>query len=337
LDSLTITGFLLLQDRVEEALATFKQIKANSLPASLQYDYFRCYTAMYEADLASARGVANQYVDHPVERWRTLFRDVITQLDEIEGKAAVVRSDGTKPDRERETAALGSTQPTFDLKVENRTITITWRHLGEVTLNYYLVEPEFSFSSNPFVSGDSSRSSVVKPTRSAKVPLPTGKETLDLPLPAEFAQANVLVEAVGAGQRKAQAYHANTLALNLAENYGRLELREQGTSRAISKAYVKVYARLHGGTVRFFKDGYTDLRGKFDYASLNSSEHGGPIRPMPVDSGDALATQMLRPEELNRVERLAVLVLSDKNGAIVREVAPAGDAGPPHASGIPGL
>ena len=39
-------------------------------------------------------------------------------------------------------------------------------------------------------------------------------------------------------------------------------------------AYVKVYARAAGGGVGFIKDGYTDLRGRFDYVSLNTDEAG---------------------------------------------------------------
>jgi hypothetical protein len=135
----------------------------------------------------------------------------------------------------------------------------------------------------------------------------------------------VVVEVVGAGRRKAQAYHANTLKLTLAENYGRLELSDVA-AKPVAKAYVKVYARLTNGTVRFFKDGYTDLRGKFDYASLNSSDETQPPRPLsqarPGGGGTSLDTQMLRPGELNDVARLSILVLSDANGALVREAAP---------------
>jgi hypothetical protein len=46
-----------------------------------------------------------------------------------------------------------------------------------------------------------------------------------VPLPGEFAKANVLVEVIGAGKRQTQAYHANTLKLTVTENYGRLEER----------------------------------------------------------------------------------------------------------------
>jgi hypothetical protein len=66
MDSMSVTYFLFLQDRVEEALARFKAIDATKLPTRLQHDYFQCYAAFYEGDLASARGLASKYADHPV-------------------------------------------------------------------------------------------------------------------------------------------------------------------------------------------------------------------------------------------------------------------------------
>ena len=177
-------------------------------------------------------------------------------------------------------------------------------------------------SVNPGVSQDASRFSIIKPNKSVRMPLPAGKETLQAPLPEEFAKASVLVEVLGAGLRKTQAYHANTLKLTLAESYGRLEVRDAVADKPLPKAYVKVYARLRNGTVRFFKDGYTDLRGKFDYASLNSSEaRPAPMGSEPVRSG-GLDIQTLRPGEIDAVERLAILVLSESHGDEVREVAP---------------
>jgi hypothetical protein len=40
----------------------------------------------------------------------------------------------------------------------------------------------------------------------------------------------------------------------------------------LSRVYVKAFSRLKNGSIKFYKDGYTDLRGKFDYLSLNSEE-----------------------------------------------------------------
>ena len=325
MDSMSVTYHLFLQDRADEALARFHALDANALPTRIQHDYFKCYAAFYEANLAEARGVAATYTGFPVARWRNLFAEVTSQLDEIEGKAAA-KKDDDKPDREKQQAELAATEPTFDFKVENKSIALTWKNLGEVAINYYLMDPEFSFSSSPFVSQDASRFSIIKPNQTAKHALPKGKDTLDIPLPGEFAKANVLVEIVAAGQRKAQAYHANTLKLTLAENYGRIEARDSGTDKPVAKAYVKVYARLKNGTVRFFKDGYTDLRGRFDYASLNAPENLQPV-PLAAEAAPAngLDYQMLKPAELNNVEKLAILVSSDTNGAAVREVNPPRD------------
>jgi len=47
------------------------------------------------------------------------------------------------------------------------------------------------------------------------------------------------------------------------ENYGQLAISDQSTGKAISKAYVKVYAKLNNGKDVFYKDGYTDFRGFF--------------------------------------------------------------------------
>ncbi len=326
-DNMSATYYLFLQDRVDEALGRFHQVEGNGLPIRLQHDYFQCYAGFFESTLAEARGIAARYSDYPVARWRLLFADVTSQLDEIEGKGSKVET-GDKPDREKQQAELAASEPAFEFKVENKSIALTYRNLGEVAVNYYLMDPEFSFSSNPFVSEDASRFSIIKPNKSAVLALAGDKDALEVALPAEFAKANVLVEIVAAGQRKAQAYHANTLKLVLAENYGRLETRDSASERAVSKAYVKVYARLKNGTVRFFKDGYTDLRGRFDYASLNGGASGQPLplgQDMPRQAAappNGLDYQMLKPAELPDIDKFAILILSETNGATTREVSP---------------
>jgi hypothetical protein len=44
------------------------------------------------------------------------------------------------------------------------------------------------------------------------------------------------------------------------------------TSAPARNAYVKVFIKLKSGGVEFYKDGYTDRRGKFDYVSLNTGQ-----------------------------------------------------------------
>lgn len=319
-DHLAVVYHLFLQDRVEEALVRLKDIRAEELATRLQYDYFQCYAAFYRENISEARSIAKRHSQEPVDRWRALFAEVLAQADEIEGKKAV-RPNGVE-DRESAQSSQAATEPTFDFKVENRTIQLSWRNLPEIRVNYYLMDPEFLFSSSPFVTQDPARFSIIKPTESAVLKLPSGKNTLETALPARFSKANVLVELVGAGKRQTQAYHSSSFKLLVAENQGRLDLQDITSSKAVSKAYVKVYARLPGGTIRFYKDGYTDLRGRFDYASLNeSAAGGGSPGPLPDASGGT-HYQAIQPGEVAKVEKFAVLVLSETHGASVRELDP---------------
>jgi hypothetical protein len=107
----------------------------------------------------------------------------------------------------------------------------------------------------------------------------------------------VVVEVAAAGLRKTTARFAHDLAVHVAANAGALRVVRASTRAPVPAAYVKVYARAIGGAVSFYKDGYTDLAGRFDYATLST-------------------------DDLDRVERFAILVVGDDTGSTVTEAAP---------------
>ena len=165
------------------------------------------------------------------------------------------------------TKTIAATAPSLELTVEGATLTLHYRNLKTCQVSYYPMDLELMFSRNPFVRDDQSgRFSLVKPARVEDIALPAGKDALEIKLPAEFANRNLLV-------------------------------RGAKTGKAMGAVYVKVYARRDDGSAVFYKDGYTDLRGRFDYASLST-------------------------DDLDHVQKFAVLVMSDDTGAVVREVDP---------------
>jgi hypothetical protein len=201
-ERLAITYYLLLQDRVEEAIAFFDKVNAADVETPLQYDYFAAYLNLYREDVDAARQIASRYVKHPVDRWRNAFVSIDRQIDEIDSDNSEVIDEKNRDQRQ---AVLASTEPSFDLKVEAKQVRIEYQHLKRVTVNYYLMDIELLFSRNPFVQGHSNQFSQILPNLTDTIPLPADNRSVEVPLPEELQNRNVLVEVLGAGQSQSQA------------------------------------------------------------------------------------------------------------------------------------
>ena len=294
-DDLTVATYLFLQDRIEEGLDWLGRVKnPDKVETKLQSDYLRAYASLYQEKPKLAAQIAARYADYPVDRWRSRFAQVTEQVREIRGAEGNMTDDR---DRSQQQENLSARSPFLELTTEGHTAKLLYRNLKAVTVNYYEMDLEFLFSNKPFASGDSGQFSFIKPNFSEEKQLPADQDLLKFPIPKQFSSKNVLVEVVGGGQTKSSAVYANSLKVQIYENYGQMQVRGEKQGKAKSKVYVKVYARNKDGSVKFFKDGYTDLRGKFDYVSLNTNE-------------------------LENVQKLSLLIMSEDDGSLVREVEP---------------
>jgi len=117
--------------------------------------------------------------------------------------------------------------------------------------------------------------------------------------PDTFKNANVYIEIVaeGHGLTKLKSYYSNSLNVHTIEKYGQVKVLQRANGRPVPRAYIKVYCQTNTSSVDFYKDGYTDLRGVFDYASLST-------------------------DKLKSVSKFAILVLTDEFGAFVTEAKP---------------
>jgi hypothetical protein len=284
------TYYLLLQDRVEDALKAFAKIEPARLDSHLQYDYLSAYLCFYTGDLARARTLAEPYREHPVAHWRARFQDVLEQLDEAAGQRLAAEG---AADQDR----LAATEPTLELAAQDGRLALRYANLDRCELRFYALDVEMAFSAQPFAPADGAAAAYVQPNLRRSVDMPPGESELVLDLPAELRTANVRVEARAGGLSRSRTVLKSALDVRFREPYGEVAVSDPQTGAPLSKVYVKCFARFAGGGVRFHKDGYTDLRGRFDYASVS-------------EDPDLTA------------ERFAVLVLSDALGAEVRELAP---------------
>ena len=110
----------------------------------------------------------------------------------------------------------------------------------------------------------------------------------------------MVIEINGEGKQLFRSYYATQIKVNITEAFGELKVTEKESGKPLPRTYVKVFAQKKGGSTSnpfFFKDGYTDIRGKFDYAQTSGNR-------------------------LKDVERFAILIISDTLGSIIKEVAP---------------
>jgi hypothetical protein len=155
---------------------------------------------------------------------------------------------------------------------------------------------ELLFSRNPFVQEDTARFASVLPNGTQTLARTSDGEHV-VALPVEFRNQNVLVEVTGSGVTRAEAHYANDMEVQIIEQFGQVRVTRTRDGQVLPQVYVKVFARMQDGTVRFYKDGYTDLRGRFDYATLSTNE-------------------------LENVDRFSLLIMSETDGAAVRQAAP---------------
>jgi hypothetical protein len=228
--------------------------------------------------------------------------------------------------RARELDALAVTEPHLEFTVEKGAgegaapvLKIVHANLAACVVHFHRMDLESLFSSNPFIAGESDKFTLIAPNASLTVDLtisqPTAKYAFNavtyVPVPPRFAAANVHVQvtAPSLGITRASTHFSHALLVQVIEGFGQVKVAaakpaaagaSAGAGRAygpLPGAYVKCFAKLKSGVVDFYKDGYTDLRGRFDYASLST-------------------------DKLKSVDKFAILVYSDEFGACVKEAGP---------------
>ena len=115
-------------------------------------------------------------------------------------------------------------------------------------------------------------------------------------VPGELVSKNMLIEISGYGKQEFRTFYSNQLKVTVLEAYGELKVTHEETKKPLPSVYVKVFAEdKYSRKATFFRDGYTDITGKFEYVAGN---------------------------KLGNVGKFAILVQSDKYGSKIQECKP---------------
>ena len=202
-------------------------------------------------------------------------------------------------DDTQQQTGLSSNSPSFDFEIEAGKVKVSARNISEIRINVYEMDIELMFSRSPFAEKNLDGFSIIRPNSSQIVDISIddrGNGVAEFVIPADLANKNVLIEINAGDQIQAKPYFASSMTVQAVEKFGQLKVADE-TDKPLSRVYVKVYSQTDDGQIRFHKDGYTDLRGRFDYVSQSNN---------PLDN----------------VRQYSVLVLSPENGAMTRQFAP---------------
>ncbi len=290
-DRLLAAVYLIAQDRIAEAEAQVAAVSAGDVGTKMQLDYMKAYLAFAHGDAAEGRRIAAKWADASVGIWRTRFREVVAQADEALGGGADGERAGDAP------------APSLAMRADMSGgvvggVILTARNLAKCMVKAYPVDVEISFSKNPFGGASASIGGVLglKPAWAAEIALSEGKEAR-VSLPEGLRKANLVVVATGADGRAEDRLELTPGALDVQVSRETRQLRVRDLKgRPLAGAYVKVYVRdASGSETKFHKDGYTDLRGAFDYEAVSTDTDFRPAEfAVFVQGADGVRTLTVR-------------------------------------------
>lgn len=237
-----------------------------------------------------------------MRRWRERFsalRNQILQIDPLTDSAVADSSFG-KDDLFREhtdQSELMDKAESFEMEIRSDSIDLRYRNLTQAEIKFYQIDLELLFSRNPFQATGKQSFDWVQPNLRKTIQLDPKKQFHKSSIPKSMRNKNVLVEVSSGGRSQTVPHYSRSFETQFSERFGQLRVMDKVTRKPVAQVYVKVYAKMDSGKVQFFKDGYTDLRGRFDYVTQNN---------VPISG----------------VQKLSVLVLSQDKGAFIKEVTP---------------
>lgn len=248
----------------------------------------------------------------------------------VDGAASETNSNAEEDDGEEDASEV---PVTVDFKIGAESVVMV-RHRGvhEVTVEYYSIDAEAMFSASPLTfsdQGENSESSNSSrdddASNSYRLVKPNGIDThnvkravatdglLMIPILPQYLNSNVMVSVTTsppAANRTWKAYYSQTIVVQTLEQTGTIKvISKTDNGRPIRGGYVKVYAEMkqrtaEGSTTAFWKDGYTDLVGRFAYAQVSTGAS-------PSSNGGG---------GLGDVKRFVVFVDGGREGCVVKTV-----------------
>ena len=315
---------------MNEAFDMFNKIKKEEVESNnqnksykIQYDYLNAYLdfCFGYPEFKISKSICNKYKDFPLTHWREKFEEVENEIFEYENKEKVsmVDMESEKDNEKALKKELRESEPKLSYSIDDKNGQIILLHsnINKIDIKFYFIDLETMFTRNPKISeimnkdenNENSSNTIkesfgfVQPNYSTVINIPEDKIKNDnstlYEIPNEYKHQNLFVEINADYIKLFDIYLSANLHVVITESLGELKaLKKEGNNLLpIIKAYVKVYVEINNNDVQFYKDGYTDLNGKFNYLALNT-------------------------DQLKKAKKFYIFVSEEKQGSIIKECYP---------------
>ena len=300
--------YLILQQRIKEATSIFEKINKKNIVGDnltsleLQYDYLTAYLDFSNGypKFEKAREITKKYKDMTISSWKNKFNEIEDQLNEYDKKIdydEIITNEEKEKTKKEKYKAESEELLTIEKKDQN-SINITYKNITEITVKYYLIDIEILFSRSPFVKKTKIDFGLIKPQKIEKIKLnnETKENKYILKIAEELKNKNFYIEISSGKKKESEIYYSSLLQYSVLESIGEIKVMDP-KSNPLPKVYVKCFCETDSGNIKFYKDGFTDLRGKFDYVSLNN-------------------------DLVNEVKKFSLLMVSKEYGSIIASCNP---------------
>ena len=329
-EKLRLTYYLILQDRMDDALDIFEKIKKEEVVDNknrnyqIQYDYINAYLdfCFGYPDFKISKSICTKYKDFPISHWAEKFEEIEDQLLEYEGKEKVsmdkISSENDKNSKKSLSKELREKEPKLSFTIDNKNgkILLLHRNLTEIEIKFYFIDLETMFTRDPRISEimnkddnkeNNSNNNIkehfgfvqhnyAETIKIEKEKINKNEYSTSYDIPQKYRNKNLFVEVKAGSLKLFDIYLSSNLYLIITDSLGELKVIESNLKPVI-KAYVKVYVELNNKEIQFYKDGYTDLNGKFNYLELNT-------------------------DQLKNSKKFYIFVSEEKQGSIIKECYP---------------
>ncbi|KAI8086266.1 uncharacterized protein BX664DRAFT_298784 [Halteromyces radiatus] len=337
-DYVILSIYLVLQERIGEAQQIYQQYlelskhRVDNDIAAIQADYLGAYLATRvkigdNVDILAIKETVAKYKSCGSLRWRRLFTSLDKLITQVENNNDLQENDMI----DTQSKATIGTDPVFDFTIKDNQVIVRHANVTQIQVRFYNINVESMFSNQPFLNNankmlnygwvkanhveiidlqeESDNNNVVMMDDTDELEwvgvskVKPRRHAVGIPLVGD-----VLVQVHAHGKTQCQTHFQHTLTVHVSEPYGVARVLASAEERPLPGVYVKVYAKLKDGKTEFWKDGYTNLTGVFDYISVTQ---GNAL------IGDSETGKL--QDVVKTIQKFALLFSSPQHGVVVKE------------------